>query len=122
MVRDRGHRPSRWRSSISLAFPSIIEEVGKDKTRLGGDDRWEPNETFEKSKENAKNNQNPNDRTAAPLLPLDINWVTLSFNGTLINVEHHRKPTTPALIQMNSLASVLLRETTNKSVTVGPFK
>lgn len=65
---------------------------------------------------------NPNDRTLAALLPLDINWVTLSFNGTLINAEYQRKSTTPALIQMNSLSSVLLQEMTNKSVTVGPFK
>jgi len=66
--------------------------------------------------------QNPNDRTLAVLLPLDINWVTLYFNGTLINAGYQWKSKTPALIQMNSLSSVLLQETTNKSVTVGPFK
>lgn len=52
----------------------------------------------------------------------DINWVTLSFNGTLINAGYQRKSTTPALIQMDSLSAVLLQEMTNKSVTVGPFK
>ena len=45
-----------------------------------------------------------------------------AINGTLINAGYQWKSKTPALIQMNSLSSVLLQETTNKSVTVGPFK